>query len=66
MVNTTILKGYRSDGQEVWAVSKEYGTGEEATNFVCFVEPTAELKKEYERLKNVADNTRKKGRMLRW
>lgn len=63
MVNTIILKGYEGN-REVWAISKKYGEGETATNFICEIMPDALIKKEYERQKNVYNNTRKKIRIF--
>lgn len=34
MVETTIFKGYRN-GKEVWAIGKNYGSGETETKFIC-------------------------------
>lgn len=55
----TVLKGY-CEGQEVWAISKQYGSGETGENFICKVEATPEIRELYERQKNVFDNARKK------
>lgn len=58
-MKVTVLKGY-SDGREVWAISKQYGSGETGENLVFEVEETPEIKELYESQKNVFDNTRKK------
>lgn len=42
------------------AIGKVYGSGDTETKFICPIEPTKEIIDEYERRKNVFDNTRKK------
>lgn len=54
----TIFKGYYN-GKEVWAVSKKYGKEDYETTFTCPIEPTPEIRAEYERQKNVCNNTQK-------
>lgn len=54
-----ILKGY-DNGREVWAVAHTYGSGETAETFFCYLDPSADVLREYERAKNVHINTRKK------
>ena len=54
-----ILKGY-DNGREVWAVAHTYGSGETAETFFCYLDPNADVLREYERAKNVYNNTRKK------
>lgn len=55
----TVLKGY-CEGREVWAISKQYGSGETGENFIFEVEAKPEIKELYESQKNVFDNARKK------
>lgn len=60
-----ILKGY-DNGREVWAVAHTYGSGETAETFFCYLDPNADVLREYERAKNVFTNTRKeKGKSRR-
>lgn len=61
----TVLKGY-CEGQEVWAISKKYGSGETGEDFICKVKATPEIKELYERQKNVFDNARKKKWFNHW
>lgn len=67
-MKTAIFKGYDEDG-EVWAIGKSYGENDYETKFICPIEPTKEIVEEYERLKNVFDNSGKKvgyiGRLTR-
>ena len=63
-MKTTIFKGYDEEG-EVWAIGKVYGSGDTETKFICPIEPTKEIIDEYERRKNVFDNSRKKA-WLHW
>lgn len=58
MVETTIFKGYRN-GKEVWAIGKNYGSGETETKFICEIVPTKEVIEEYRKQKNVCNNKRK-------
>ena len=46
-----ILKGY-DKGREVWAVAHTYGSGETAETFFCYLDPNADVLREYERAKN--------------
>lgn len=50
-----ILKGY-DNGREVWAVAHTYGSGETAETFFCYLDPNADVLREYERAKNVFAN----------
>ena len=59
MTICTILKGYCGD-REIYALCKQYGSGETAENFICEIEATEEVKKEYERQKDVFNHTGKK------
>lgn len=63
-MKTAIFKGYDEDG-EIWAIGKSYGENDYKTKFICPIEPTKEIVEEYERLKNVFDNSGKKSRLHR-
>ena len=56
-----ILKGY-DKGREVWAVAHTYGSGETAETFFCYLDPNADVLREYERAKNVFANKGKEKR----
>ena len=56
-----ILKGY-DKGREVWAVAHTYGSGETAETFFCYLDPNADVLREYERAKNVFTNKGKEKR----
>ena len=59
-----ILKGY-DKGREVWAVAHTYGSGETAETFFCYLDPNADVLREYERAKNVFANKGKEKRRAR-
>lgn len=59
MVEITIYKGYK-DGKEVYAVGRECGQDDYKTSSICPINPTSEVLKEYERQRNVYNNTRRK------
>lgn len=59
-----ILKGY-DNGLEVWAVAHTYGSGETAETFFCYLDPNADVLREYERAKNVFTNKGKEKRRAR-
>lgn len=54
-----VLKGYDGDS-EIWAIAKQYGSGETAEKFICLVDPNSQIKKEYERAKYDFCNNKRK------